>query len=218
MFANRPVKTALIAMTACATLALGACAGPFTGPVEVTRFVSPDKSAMGRGTISVQLADGAAEDLTRSGFVNAVAQELTRLGYTVVPQGSAAQQAATIRVTRTPIAGVGGAQRGPVTVGVGGQRGGFGGGGFGGVGGGVGINLGGGQRGPNVNTELAVRIDDAGGRALWEGRAQIATAVKSPYSQAGLSAQTLASGLFRDFPGGNGETVTIRASELQPAP
>lgn len=214
MFVNRPVKTALLAVTACATLALGACAGPFTGPVEVTRFVSPDQSELGRGTISVKLADGAPDDLARSGFVNAVSQELTRVGYTVVPQGSAAQQTATIRTNRVPIEGAGGPQRGPVSVGMGGQTGGFG----SGVGMGLGINLGGGQRGPNVNTELAVRIDDANGRALWEGRSQIATAVKSPYSQAGLAARTLASGLFKDFPGGNGETVTIRASELQPAP
>ena len=35
-----------------APLALGACTGPFTGPVEVTRFVSPDRSVLGRGTIS----------------------------------------------------------------------------------------------------------------------------------------------------------------------
>jgi hypothetical protein len=213
MFAIRPIKPALLT-AALATLALGACAGPFTGPVEVTRFVSPDSAQLGRGTIAVKLADGAPDDLARSAFVSAVGEQLTRLGYTVVPQGSAAQQTATLRTARTPIAGAGGPQRGPVNVGVGGQTGGFG----SGVGMGLGINLGGGQRGPNVNTELAVRIDDANGRALWEGRSQIATAVKSPYSQGNLAARTLASGLFKDFPGGNGETVTIRASELQPAP
>jgi hypothetical protein len=197
-----------------APLALGACAAPFTGPVEVTRFVSPDRSVLGRGTISVSLAEGASDDLAQAAFVSAVSEQLGRIGYTVVPQGSSAQQSATVRTSRAAIAAADQQRRGPVNVGVGGQTGGFG----SGVGMGVGINLGGGQRGPNVTTELSVRINDAGGRSLWEGRAQMATAVKSPYSQPNLSASTLATGLFRDFPGGNGETITIKATELQPAP
>ncbi|MFN3990760.1 MAG: hypothetical protein ACK4IS_10930 [Erythrobacter sp.] len=209
-----PIPPALAAAVLAGSLALGACAAPFTGPVEITRFVGPDQAALGRGTISVSLADGPPDDLTRAAFVSAVGEQLSRLGYTVVPQGAAAQQSATIRTSRAAIASAQPARRGPVSVGVGGQTGGWG----SGVGMGVGINLGGGQRGPNVNTELAVRINDAAGRSLWEGRAQMATAVKSPYSQPSLAARTLASGLFRGFPGGNGETITIRASELQPAP
>jgi hypothetical protein len=210
---------ALIA--ACAgTLALGACAGPYTGPVEVTRFVGQNSATLGQGPIRVELADGVTNDLARSTYVTAVSQELARLGYTIVPAGTASTstQVATIRTSRQPIAaGQTGGGRSPVTVGVGGGGGSFGGGGFGGVGGGIGINLGGGQRGPNVNTELAVRIDNAAGVSLWEGRSQIATAVKSPYSQPALSARTLASGLFREFPGGNGETITIKAQDLQPS-
>jgi hypothetical protein len=198
-------------------LALGACAAPYTGPVEVTRFVSPDRAALGQGAIRVAMADGAEVDLTRAAYVQAVSEQLTRIGYTVVPTGAANQQVATLRISRQQIAAGGTGGRSPVSVGVGGG-GSFGGGGFGGFGGGVGINLGGGQSGPAVNTELFVRIDDAAGRSLWEGRAQIATAVRSPYSQMALSARTLASGLFRDFPGGNGETVTIKAAELQPSP
>lgn len=209
---------ALIA--ACAgTLMLGACAGPYTGPVEVTRFVAQNSATLGQGPIRVELTDGVTNDLARSSYVNAVSQELARLGYTIVPAGTASTgtQVATIRTSRQPIAaGPPGGGRSPVTVGVGGGGGGFGGGGFGGVGGGIGINLGGGQRGPNVTTELAVRIDNAAGVSLWEGRSQIATAIKSPYSQPALSARTLASGLFREFPGGNGQTVTIKAQDLQP--
>ncbi len=209
---------ALIA--ACAgTLALGACAGPYTGPVEVTRFVGQNSATLGQGPIRVELADGVTNDLARSSYVTAVSQELARLGYTIVPAGTASTgtQVATIRTSRQPIAaGQAGGGRSPVTVGVGGGGGNFRGGGFGGVGGGIGINLGGGQSGPNVNTELAVRIDNASGVSLWEGRSQITTAVKSPYSQPALSARTLASGLFREFPGGNGETITIKAQDLQP--
>lgn len=211
------ISPALAALLA-GTLALGACAGPYTGPVEVTRFVSPERESLGQGTIRVALADNAPEDLVRAAWLQAVSDELTRVGYTVVPAGGTAQQVATIRISRQAIGTGGTAGRSPVSVGVGGGGGSFGGGGFGGFGAGVGINLGGGQSGPNVNTELFVRIDNAAGRSLWEGRAQMATAVRSPYSQMALSAKTLASGLFRDFPGGNGETVTIRASELQPTP
>ena len=196
-----------------APLALGACTAPFTGPVEVTRFVSPDRSVLGRGTISVSLADGPKDELAQAAYVAAVSEQLGRIGYTVVPQGRSAEQSASIRTSRAAIAAPDTARRGPVSVGMGGQTGGWG----SGVGLGVGINLGGGQRGPNVTTELSVRINDATGRSLWEGRAQMATAVKSPYSQVGLNARTLASGLFRDFPGGNGETITIKATELQPA-
>jgi hypothetical protein len=198
-------------------LALGACAGPFTGPVEVTRFVSPDRGSLGQGTIRVTLADGTPEDLARAAYVQAVSEQLSRVGYTVVPADSTSQQIATIRTSRQSIAAGPQGGRSPVSVGVGGGGGSFGGGGFGGLGGGVGINLGGGQSGPNVNTELFVRINNATGQSLWEGRAQIATAVKSPYSQMNLSARTLASGLFREFPGGNGETVTIKAQDLQPS-
>jgi len=104
-------------------------------------------------------------------------------------------------------------RRGPVNVGVGGQTGGFG----SGVGMGVGINLGGGRENPNVITDLAVRIARTGGETLWEGRAQLATGVKSPYSQIDASARALAAGLFRGFPGGNGETVTIDVKNLQGA-
>jgi hypothetical protein len=117
-----------------------------------------------------------------------------------------------VRTSRTPITSTVDDRRGgPVSVGVGGQTGGFG----SGVGMGVGINLGGGREGPAAVTTLEVRIARADGTTLWEGRSQIATGVKSPYSQVGTSAGALAAALFRDFPGGNGETVTIDVKKLQ---
>ena len=96
-------------------------------------------------------------------------------------------------------------------MGVGGSTGSYG----SGLGLGVGLNLGGGREGPAATTMLELRIARSGGETLWEGRAQMDTGVKSPYSQAGLAARTLAAGLFKDFPGGNGETVTIDAKKLQ---
>lgn len=195
-----------------AVLGLSACATtPYTGPVEVTRFVAPATAGLGQGTIAITFPDAVSNENARRAFASAVSAELTRLGYTVVPEGAEAGQTAAIRTTREPIVQAPVQDRGPVSVGVGGSTGSFG----SGLGLGVGINLGGGRESPQANTALEVRITSGGGETLWEGRAQIATGVKSPYSQVETSARTLAAGLFRDFPGGNGETVTISVKKLQ---
>lgn len=200
-----PLAAALI-LSACATT-------PYTGPVEVTRFVAApaERADLGSGTISITFPDEVSNVGVRSAFAAAVSAELTRLGYTVVAEGAPASQTAAVRTSRNPIAAAPVRERGPVNVGVGGQTGGFG----SGVGLGVGFNLGGGSEGPSANTELSVRIARSGGATLWEGRSQIATGVKSPFSQVDTSARTLAAALFRDFPGGNGDTVTIDAKKLQ---
>lgn len=195
-----------------AALALSACATtPYTGPVEVTRFIASSPAGLGQGTIALTFPDEVSNEAARGAFSEAVRAELTRLGYTVVAEGSLADQTAAIRTSRTPIAAAPVERRGPVNVGIGGGTGGFG----SGVGMGIGLNLGGGREGPAAETLLEVRISRSGGDTLWEGRAQMATGVKSPYSQVGTAARTLAAGLFRDFPGGNGETVTIDAKKLQ---
>ncbi len=195
-----------------AVLALSACAtSPYTGPVEVTRFVAQSPAGLGQGTIAITFPDEVKNENVRSAFATAVSAELTRLGYTVVAEGAPASQIAALRTTRTPISAAPIERRGPVNVGIGGQTGGFG----SGLGMGVGINLSGGREGANATTELSVRIGQADGTTLWEGRAQLATGVKSPYSQVDASARTLAAGLFRGFPGGNGDTVTIDVKKLQ---
>ena len=196
---------------AAAALALSACAtSPYTGPVEVTRFVAPvsERAGLGQGTIAIAFPDEVSNANARNAFAAAVAAELTALGYTVTD--GPADQTAALRTTRTPIAAIQD-RRGPVNVGVGGQTGSFG----SGLGLGVGINLGGGREGPAAMTELSVRITRTDNATLWEGRAQLATGIKSPYAQIGTSARTLAAALFRDFPGGNGETVTINVKQLQ---
>ncbi|MBA4009233.1 MAG: hypothetical protein C0486_10695 [Erythrobacter sp.] len=206
----------LLAPLAAATLALSACATtPYTGPVEVTRFVAPSAGELGRGTIAITFAEEMSNVSARNAFAEAVRAELTKAGYTVVPEGATADQTAAIRTSRTPIVAAPVQRQGPVSVGVGGSVGG-GGGSFGtGLGLGVGINLGGGREGPAANTSLELRITQTGGETLWEGRAQLATGIKSPYAVVGTSARTLAAGLFKDFPGGNGETVTISVKKLQ---
>lgn len=199
-----PLGAAALALSACATT-------PYTGPVEVTRFVAPSAGELGRGTIAITFPDGVSNLAARAAIAEAVSAELTRAGYTVVPEGTPANQTAAIRTSRNPIAAAPVERRGPVSVGVGGSTGSYG----SGLGLGVGLNLGGGREGPAATTTLELRIARSGGEALWEGRAQMDTGVKSPYSQAGLAARTLAAGLFKDFPGGNGETVTIDAKKLQ---
>lgn len=206
-FTTRLARIALIAATA--TLLPG-CVSSFTGPVEVTRFVSQQRASLGQGTITIEFPDAMENQRARDAFAAAVADQLAELGYRVVLDGSVrADQVASVRTSRNALAAA--SSRGPVSVGVGGSTGTIG----TGVGLGVGINLGGGQSGPNVTTDLSVRISGSDGTSLWEGRAQQATSVKSPYSDVDASARTLAAALFKDFPGGNGETVTIDVDELQ---
>ncbi|MEL6528938.1 MAG: hypothetical protein AAGK01_04700 [Pseudomonadota bacterium] len=202
--ALRRTRLYAIALTA---FALSACAGTYTGPVEVTRFVSDQPASLGQGVIALSFPDEIENERARVAFQEAVGSQLIAMGYTLSGSPEGAQEA-IIRTSRNAIAGDN--PRSPVSVGVGGSTGSYG----SGVGLGVGINLGGGRRGPNVVTSLEVRISDAAGQSLWEGRAQLPTSVKSPYSDVETSAQTLAAALFKDFPGGNGETVTIPVDEL----
>jgi hypothetical protein len=203
-FTALPITAAVIALSGCA-------ATPYTGPVEVTRFVAPAPTGLGEGTIAITFPDEITNAAARSTFAAAVSAELAQLGYTVVPEGAPAAQTAAIRTSRKPIEAAVQTRPGPVSVGVGGQTGSYG----SGLGVGVGINLGGGQEGANAITQLSVRIGQTDGTTLWEGRAELATSVKSPYSEVDTSARTLAAGLFRGFPGGNGETVTVDVKKLQ---
>jgi len=201
------------ALAACAILSLPACAGTYTGPVEVTRFVAENPAKLGQGTITLVFPEEITNATARNAFAGAVADELSRLGYELVMDERAAQSTAAIRTSREPIAQAQGRQ-GPVSVGVGGGTGTYG----SGVGVGVGINLGGGREGANVVTELSVRIRDSASVTLWEGRAQQPVSVESDYADIEISAATLAAALFRDFPGGNGETVTLDVEDLQEQP
>jgi hypothetical protein len=203
-----PLAHAIAALTLC-----GCATTPYTGSVEVTRFVAPAPTGLGQGTIAITFPDEVRNPAARAAFAAAVRNELTRFGYTVVAEGESAAQTAAIRASPNPIAAAPVSGRGPVNVGIGGGTGSFG----SGVGLGAGFNLGGGRESPEAMTELSVRIGTAAGPTLWEGRAQIATGAKSPFSVVETSAGTLAAELFSDFPGGNGETVTIDAKKLQGA-
>lgn len=195
-------------------LSLSGCVGStYSGPVEVTRFVSEASTPIGqaedRGQIAITFPEAMRNERARDAFYNAVARELTGLGYTVIDQAQPGVQSARVMSTRSELAAA--SSRGPVSVGLGGSTGSYG----SGLGLGIGINLGGNTAKPNALTKLSVRISDAQGNSVWEGRAQQAVSINSPYAGLDASAGALAQALFKDFPGGNGETVSIKVKDLQ---
>ena len=202
------MKTPLpIAMVMASALSLAACTTP-SGPVEVTRFVASDRvTELGSGPIFVESAPGGESDsLALAPYKAAVAEELRRLGYSESDR-TGAGQIARVSLVRY-VVGSGG-KRSPVSVGVGGSTGSYG----SGVGVGIGINLGGGAK-DRLGTELAVTIrDKASGESLWEGRAEFRPPEDSPLARGQANAQTVASALFREFPGNNGETIEVEVSE-----
>lgn len=201
------MKPLPLALGIAAALTLAGCATP-PGPVEVTRFVAPDRMAqLGQGRIFVETAAGVQEDsLALAPYKAAVADELRRLGYVESDRGNAGQ-IAQISLERYVIGS--GGRRSPVSVGVGGSTGSYG----SGVGVGIGINLGGGPK-DRLGTELAVTIrDKASGQSIWEGRADFQPPENSPLARGSANAQTVASALFREFPGNNGETIEVEVTE-----
>lgn len=194
-------------LSASIAVALAGCVStPAPGPVEVTRF--HDASALdtlGRGTIFVQEAPGSEEaGLELAPYKAAIAAELTRLGYAESTRSNA-RSIAQVDVERYAI-GIDGDRRGPVSVGVGGSTGSYG----SGVGVGIGINLGGNQNRERVGTELSVMIRDVQtNQAVWEGRARFEPARGSEEAQVSTNASIIADALFREFPGGNGETIEV---------
>lgn len=200
-----------IIITAGAATALAACATtPVQGPVEVTRFHDASAlNAISAGTFFVETAPGPEQDsLSLAPYKSAVAEELKRLGYTESTRSDARTivQVAVDRYTVSPDQ----PRRGPVSVGVGGSTGSYG----SGVGLGIGINLGGGRAKESVGTDLSVMIRDIQTNlAVWEGRAQIETTRGTPASDPATNAKLITEALFREFPGGNGETIQIEVAE-----
>jgi hypothetical protein len=184
-------------------LALSGCVAPI-GPVEVTRFHTPDTARLGRGAVSIEPAPGMVGDsLEWRTYAAAVGRQLTLAGYSEQLAGTG-DQVAYVRLQRQTYQ----PQRngGPVSVGVGGSTGSYG----SGVGMGIGIDL----SGPPpavVETELAVTIKDrATGQALWEGRSSFAVGEKSPLANSQLGAAKMAEALFKGFPGNSGETIQVK--------
>ena len=193
-------------VVALAAASLGACStSPFGGgpaPVEATRFHLNQPIA--RAQIAVAPVNAAdANTLEFSWYQQAVARELTRLGWTVVPSGTS-EQIALIDVEQGSRQQI--AQRSPVSVGIGGSTGGWG----SGVGLGLGFNLGGGGSGEVVATMLEVSIRRRSDQTVfWEGRAHTEARVGSEEASPRVAVARLADGLFRDFPGESGRTIRV---------
>src|SRR6476646_6413813 len=154
--------------------------------------------AIAPGTIAPASVDGGLEVQI---YRDAVWAELTRLGFTGGNGGE--RYLFSIEYSRDIVPS---SQRKPsFSIGLGG---GSGGGYYGGtsVGGGVSTTFGGG-RGEAALTRLSVQLRERGGSTVWEGRAQ--TEDKTGVGQREI-AQRLAYALFRDFPGVNGRTITVK--------
>ncbi len=186
-----------------AALLLAGCAQTYVSPVSVTRFVGQAPARLGQGPIAVRAAPGTANSLEFAPYWQAVAGELTRLGYRVVP-GDDAAQIAEVRIDRA--VGQPGRGRNPVSVGVGGSTGSYG--------SGLGLGLGFDLSGPPpavADTRMGVIIrDGANAEPLWEGRAEFAASANSRYGDAQAAAAKMAAALFAGFPGRSGETIEVR--------
>jgi len=185
------------------TLALAGCATAHY-PTEVIRFHAGDQ--IGRGRIALapfQTPDGAAVGGAEFElYAGAVAQQLTRLGWSVVGNPDNAEQVALIGIDQERFAS---RRPGPVSIGVGGGTGGW----SSGVGAGVGFNLGGGPREVatmTLNMRIKQRADD---RVVWEGRATKTAPVDAADASPATLAPRLAEALFQGFPGESGRTIRI---------
>lgn len=194
-------RTAAVALT----LLASGCVAP-VGPVSVTRFHAPEIEARVRGPIRVAAAAGFdPAGLEIRSYESAVAGELARLGFAVLPVDAVADPAvavAEVRVVREQDRTL---RQSPVRIGLGGATGSYG----SGVGLGVSFPIGR-PPAPPVMTTLMVRIN-ADGKALWEGRASFTVAANSPLAGTSLAAPKLAEALFAGFPGNSGETTTCCA-------
>jgi hypothetical protein len=188
MVRNSFVVLSLAGLAACASI-------PAPSPAEVTRF--HDAAALPAaetGTVFIASAPGAEENaLELSPYKSAVAQELSRLGYSEA-SADQAMFVAQISADRFRI-GEDGGKRGPVDLG-------------------IGINLGGGGSRERIGHEMRVMIrNKETNQTIWEGRAEFTASPKSEFVSPAQSATVLAEALFSEFPGNNGETVKVKASE-----
>lgn len=187
-------------------LALFALASPvFAAPVEVTRFIATGATLTpAHGSVGVTTTPGVdPTDLAMRPWLDAVSKELAATGYG--PTGDANPDlVAEVRVERHTEHIE--RERGPVSVGVGGETGTY----HSGFGLGIGFSLGGGAK-DIVSTRLVVTLKDrATGANLWEARADSSENAKRKEAQVDVAAPRLAHALFAGFPGRSGETIKVK--------
>lgn len=188
------------------TLVAGCATDDMVTGASVTRFHLGQPIA--RGPIAVESVEPRdASSLEFAQISASVARELTRLGWTVVPN-SASEQVAMVSLAQQSREA---ARRSGVSIGIGGSTGSYGRRGGVAVGGGVAIPVGG--RGSNlvVGSQLSVRIQRRSDATVaWEGRAETEARAGTPLASRAGAADRLAEALFRDFPGESGRTIRLR--------
>jgi hypothetical protein len=190
-------------MMAGTALSLAACAAQMP-ETRVTRFHLGQPIAP--GSVLVEPRDPTlAKDLEFQAYAGAITAELTRLGFSAAPDLTKSELVAVTEVKRyyQPV----GAPRSPLTIGLGGGS--FGGGV--GLGGGVSFPVGKPKQRMDAITELSVQLKRRSeGTVIWEGRAQTAARDGTAAAAPEAAVRALASGLFRDFPGQSGQTITVK--------
>lgn len=195
VFLRLGVAAAALALPACATTEREASS-------QVARFHLGQPIA--RGQIAVEAFDPADQNgLEFRAYADAVARQLARLGWTVVPNGQS-EQVAMIDVEQGSREAL--ARRSPISIGIGGSTGGY----RSGVGVGVDVPVGRSRSREIVGTELEVRIKRrSNGEVFWEGRASTEARADAPLAQRTVAVEKLAEALFRDFPGESGRTISV---------
>jgi hypothetical protein len=205
------MKTAFLRgplLAAAAAAALAGCATDSGGgryAAEATRFHLGQPIA--RGQIAIEAADPSRTgSLEYAGYADAVARQLARLGWTVVPANARTEQVAIIAVEQGTQEQL--RSRPAVSLGVGGGTGGW----HSGVGGGAGVSFPiGGHAKSVVATTMEVRIKRrSDSTVFWEGRARTMAPAGSAAAAPAGAAEKLAAALFQDFPGESGRTITLR--------
>ena len=173
---------------------------------SVTRFHLGQMIA--RGPIAIESVDPRDTNSLEFAQISAsVARELTRLGWTVVPNNASEQVAMVSLVQQSREA----MHNSGVTIGIGAGTGSYGYHGGTAVGGGVTVPVGGHGTNLVVGTQLSVRIQRRSDATVaWEGRATTEAHADTPLASRAGAADRLAEALFRDFPGESGRTIRVR--------
>jgi hypothetical protein len=195
-----------LAVISALTLVAGCATDDMATSASVTRFHLGQPIA--RGPIAIESVDPRdAGSLEYAQISASVARELSRLGWTVVPN-NASEQVAMVSLSQQSREAE---RRSGLSIGIGGGTGSYGRHGGVGVGGGVAIPVGG--RGSNlvIGYQLGVRIQRRSDATVaWEGRAQMEARAGSPLATRAAAADRLAAALFRDFPGESGRIIRVR--------
>jgi hypothetical protein len=191
------MKTAFLRSAPLLLAALAACASgggkerPAAGGVDVARFHLGEPVA--RAQIAIEPFDKADGNRPEyPAYSAAVARQLTRLGWTVVPSTTQSEQIALIDLeqgSREAVAALSAAR----------------------IGRGLSATVPAGTSANVTATLLEVAIRRrSDGTVFWEGRAVDEAPTGSARAARTAAVERLATALFRDFPGESGRTIRVR--------